>query len=184
MRSEAEGAQFDCAHYLTLLEPFRVPAPPLPGPDAHLPVWRWSASNPYNGFSGELRERVWQLQVWAYKAGTLARPKACALCASGSRVVFHSENYADPWTSIPLCQGCHMAVHGRFRYPAAWARFQARHHRPGVEHWLDLLPITPIDLAGWLTAGNAPAASDLSDRKNAEASERTDGQGVEKLYGG
>lgn len=146
---------FDYCHYLTLLEPFRVPAPPMPGPEVRLRKWAWQPSPPYNGFSGELRILVWQLQCWAFDIGALTRPKACSLCGSGSRVVYHSENYADPWTSIALCQGCHMCVHGRFRHPAAWARFQARHHLPGRVQWFDALPATPIDLAAWLSTSKS-----------------------------
>jgi len=141
---------FDYPGYLPLLEPFRVPAPPAPGPHARLAEWRWPPLRSYNGFSGEQRVWVWQLQRWALDAGTLVRPKVCAVCSSRSRVSLHSENYADPLVSIPLCHTCHMAVHGRFRHPDAWARFQERHHQRGVEQWFDVLPATPIDLAGWL----------------------------------
>lgn len=148
---------FDFTRYMTLLEVFRQATPPQPPPDARLAVWRWPPLKSYNGFGNEVRVHVWQLQLYAYDAGTLTRPKACALCGSGTHLVHHSENYADPWTSIALCHGCHMAVHGRFRSPGSWARFQARHHRPGVEQWFDVLPATPIDLAEWLrTASPQP----------------------------
>ena len=141
---------FDYVRYLLLLEPLRIPAPPPPGPDDPLAEWVWPLLRPYNGFRGERRLRVWQLHRFAFDAGTLARPEICAVCDSLAHVGFHSENYADPWTPIPLCHACHTTVHGRFRFPDAWPRFQARHHRPGVVQWFDLLPATPIDLAGWL----------------------------------
>jgi hypothetical protein len=157
-----ETAPFDYVHYLTLLEPYRVFAVPMPPPGARLREWRWPPVKPYNGFSGELRVWVWQLQCWAYDTGALARPKACALCGNGSRVVYHSENYADPWTSIALCQGCHMSVHGRFRHPEAWDRFQARHRRHGVKQWFDVLTTTPINLENWLKAEPADRSKPMS----------------------
>jgi hypothetical protein len=160
---------FDFTRYVTLLEIFRQATPPQPPPDARLAKWAWPPLRPYNGFSGEVRVRVWQLQLGAYDAGALARPTSCALCASGSHVVFHSENYADPWCSIPLCYGCHMSVHGRFRCPGAWGRFQARHHQRGAEQWLDLLPATPIDLAGWLTSRSGRAAVEQVPRPVVDA---------------
>lgn len=155
-RSSTSGMTFDFEHYLTLLEPFRVPAPPLPGPDARLAEWRWPPLRPYNGFSGELRVRVWQLQRFALDAGTLARPQVCSVCRSRAHVGFHNETYADPWNIIPLCHACHMAVHGRFRHPDAWARFQTQHHRSGEEQWFEMLPGTLIALDGRLRA-NSPS---------------------------
>ena len=156
---------FDFARYIALLEVFRQATPPQPPRDARLAKWVWPPLRGYNGFSGEQRVHVWQLQCWAFDAGTLARPKSCSLCASGSHVVFHSENYAEPWTSIPLCHGCHMAVHGRFRCPGAWSRLQARHHQPSVEQWFDVLPPTQIDLAGWLTSGAGLGAHPLENAR-------------------
>ena len=149
---------FAYERYLALLEPFRLPPVPCPLPDARLPEWQWQPLRSYNGFGGEQRVQVWQLQRWAFDTGALPRPQVCSVCASGLQVGLHSENYADPWVSIPLCHACHMAVHGRFRHADAWARFQTRHHRRGVEQWFDVLPATPIDLAGWLIARSISSA--------------------------
>jgi hypothetical protein len=154
---------FDYVRYLILLEPFRVTAPPLPSPDARLAEWRWPPLRSYNGFSGKLRVRVWQLQRFALDAGTLAQPEVCSVCHSRSHVGFHNETYADAWNVIPLCHACHMAVHGRFRHPEAWARFQARHHRPRKEQWFDELRATPINISGWL-AINDSGSPDLLER--------------------
>ncbi len=137
---------FDYAKYLILLEPFRVPAPPLPEPGAPLVEWRWPPLRSYNGFSGELRVRVWQLQRFALDAGTLARPEVCSVCHSYSHVGFHNETYADAWNVIPLCHACHMAVHGRFRFPEAWARFQVHQRRLGIVQWFEMLPASRINL--------------------------------------
>ncbi len=143
---------FDFENYLSLLEQFRVPAPPLPGPGGRLAHWAWPPLRSYNGFAGEQRVWVWQLQRWALDQGTLLRPTKCDICGRTSRVVFHSEPYAAPWVSIPLCYGCHMTVHRRFGQKEAWGRFQARHCRTNVTSWLDVLPADRIDLAGWLIA--------------------------------
>ena len=62
MAVEAGAEAFDYIYYLTLLEPFRVPAPPAPGPDARLAEWRWPPLRSYNGFDNEIRVHVWQLQ--------------------------------------------------------------------------------------------------------------------------
>lgn len=141
---------FDYAGLLESLEAFRVPTFDLPGPSVVLPEWRWPLLRPYNGFGGEQRVRIWQVSRWAQVVGLLRRPEWCSVCDSGSRVGFHNENYAHPWTPIPLCQSCHHAVHRRFSAPGAWGLFQARHSRPGPPLWFTLLPATPIDLAARL----------------------------------
>jgi hypothetical protein len=143
-------AGFDYASYLATLEEFRVPARLLPDAGVPLREWTWPPLRSYNGFSGEQRVRVWQLQGWAQDVGVLPKPKWCSVCGSGSHVGFHCESYADPWSAIPLCQSCHLAVHRRFREPETWVRFQVRHRRAGPTQWFELLPVTEINLAGWL----------------------------------
>ncbi len=145
-----EDRGFDYAAYVISLEAFRIAPWPLPDASVRLAAWRWPPLRPYNGFSGERRVRIWQLQVWAQDAGALARPTCCSVCDSGSHVGMHCESYADPWNPIPLCQACHLEVHRRFGAPLAWSRFKARHHRLGKSQWFDLLPARPIDLARWL----------------------------------
>jgi hypothetical protein len=144
------GVGFDYAHYLQSLEAFRVLPFPLPGAAVKLREWRWPPLRSYNGFSGEQRVRIWQLLCWAQDVGALPTPAWCSICDSGSHVGFHCESYADPWTPIPLCQACHMAVHRRFSAPGAWERFQDQHRRAGVTPWFELLPAVPIDVATWM----------------------------------
>lgn len=149
---------FDYEQFLAALDAFQVPPHPLPGPDVRLPRWSSKPLPPYNGFSGEQRIAMWQRQKWAQNAGLYPTMNRCTLCGrASSRVILHSENYAELWNAIPLCGGCHMAVHGRFKEPARWAGKLARHTCGNGRALFNLLPLTPIDVAGWLRDRNVPS---------------------------
>jgi hypothetical protein len=148
------AADFDYLAFLATLEPFRLTPLPLPD-EARLPKWVWPMTKTYNGFTGEQRVRNWQVERWGLDRGLISKPTRCSICANRSDVAFHSEDYSQPWTPIPVCKQCHSAIHLRFRCPAPWDSLKARHHRHGVTQWFDFLSSTPIDLAGWL-ADNRP----------------------------
>jgi len=153
MGSVIDQGTFDYAGYLQSLEAFRVSFP-LPPPSEPMPQWRWPVSRPYNGFTGEQRISIWQVTRWAQNVGLLSWPKVCSVCQSRSQVAFHNENYAHPWTPIPLCHACHMAVHGRFRSAKAWEHLQAQYGPSKRKSWFAFLGVTPVDLASWLRSGD------------------------------
>ena len=146
---------FDYAHYLSLLEPYRLEArSPIPEDPYPVRRWSWPDPLPYNGFSPKERIKFWQRQCWAQANGVLAPTrKVCSICASIQRVIGHAENYADITSAIPLCRACHFTVHTRFRQPAGWRAFQQRYAPSrGDKPWFCHLPYWRIDLAGFIRA--------------------------------
>jgi hypothetical protein len=147
-----EDEAFDYPGYLSVLELLRQPTLKLPAAlPLDLPVWHWPPPRTYNGFTPAERIKGWQLSRWAEAQGVKRRcPKLCSVCRSIQKVGWHSENYYDLLTQIPLCQACHFTVHGRFRQPMAWRSFKDRHGGQTPKRWFEWLPRGPIDLAGYL----------------------------------
>jgi hypothetical protein len=144
-----QGEGFDYEGYVQVLEQQRRPVvAPLVIPSLVFPVWRWQPPLYYNGFTPKERIRGWQVNLWAQTNGIVRPPpKACSVCHSIQRVGWHAENYYDLLTHVPLCRACHFVVHGRFRQPGAWLRFQERFGQTGFDAWFQWLPLTQIDLA-------------------------------------
>lgn len=86
--------------------------------------------NPYNGFTGDQRNRAqrWLNSQWA--AGHFPRPAQCCACGQADGIIdAHAEDYSEPFRhgktdQYPLCFVCHMMVHCRFKNPAAWDRYR------------------------------------------------------------
>jgi len=85
---------------------------------------------PYNGFSGEARDRAqrWLRAEWT--SGRLARPSVCCACGREKGVIdAHAEDYSEPFRvgetdEYHLCFNCHM-VHCRFRNREGRDRYRA-----------------------------------------------------------
>ena len=96
------------------------------------------AANPYNGFTGEQRTKGGNWYNRAKKNGTVPQPEQCHACLRISPSVNgHSEDYSEPHGphigAHHLCYPCHMAVHCRFRNPAAWLKYRDN-IREGAQH--------------------------------------------------
>lgn len=82
----------------------------------------------YNGFSAETRDAVGKLLWESYRTGALPKPTHCWACGMSSAVVSiqtHLEDYAEPFRGqIPLCRGCHGALHLRFRDGSSWENWK------------------------------------------------------------
>lgn len=152
-----QAKAFDYERFLAALQVFAVPAHPLPGPGVRLRRWGSGPLQPYNGFSSDERIRMWQVQEWAREAGLYPSLGTCVACGARPGEIFHSENYADLWNVIRVCRSCHSAIHSRFRHSAAWARRLKLLPGGTASSWLKLLPLAPIDVAGWLRARNVPS---------------------------
>ena len=109
-------------------------------------VWRWPMIGPYNGFDGVERIRGWQVTHWLHETGLLDRPGSCDICGSRSgRIQLHNENYYDVLSAPAVCQGCHSALHVRFRNPRAFSERMQPYL--GCDTWLDYLLLVRFDLA-------------------------------------
>ena len=88
----------------------------------------------YNGFSPEDRDRLSRPQYSAFRSGKVQRPVACLACGlDDGRILTHLEDYTMPLDFLPLCYGCHKALHERFRFPAmfeAWTIMVANGWQP------------------------------------------------------
>lgn len=114
-------------------------------------------SNPYNGFSASVREKVGRSVYGKFKTGEWPAPTTCEVCGESppGKVQAHLENYNDPTSWHAICKRCHMALHKRFRDPAGWLGLLDRidvglagadgHQVPG---WVRALALTPVDLTG------------------------------------
>lgn len=142
--------EFDFEAFLSSLEAFRVPATEIPADPKLLPDWAWPPLGTYNGFSGALRVRVWQVQRWLLDRHLIGEPERCSICGDRRQVSFHSENYFDLWTPIPLCRACHMIVHRRHLNQDEWLAFLKSYSGKRVKQWFEYLRPQPINLAKWL----------------------------------
>ena len=84
----------------------------------------------YNGFSGDLRATAQRWLNAEIASGRLTRPKLCMACGQETPPVdMHAEDYSMPFAAgktdeFHLCFACHMAVHCRFKNPAAWDAYR------------------------------------------------------------
>ena len=85
---------------------------------------------PYNGFSGDQRNRAQRWLNEGFAAGLFPRPTICRACGQTQGIIdSHAEDYSEPFgphlLEYPLCVVCHMMLHWRFRDPALWDRYRA-----------------------------------------------------------
>ena len=84
--------------------------------------------NSYNGFGSQIRNKSFAWLKAEIAAGRVAPPSRCQACGeTRGHLDYHSESYARPFGphiyAYQLCFRCHMALHGRFRFPARWLRY-------------------------------------------------------------
>lgn len=131
----------------------------------YLREWTWPILKDYNGFTGAERVRGWQIGFWSRTVGLTTPAQTCDICFyTGSGVAYHSEDYYHTFAALPLCKGCHMQIHKRFKAPDQWRAFVNRYaprHPPGA--WFTQLPLWEIDYAGYLRTRYGDKVSDLFD---------------------
>ena len=140
------------ARLLTALEPFLPPTGAITRPERPLRLlyWRWPPIGPYNGFTGAERIRGWQAMHLLLQAGALAKDTSCSGCGSRHELAFHSETYFHPAEHVTVCKPCHIQLHRRFKNPDAFRAYRDRaREQHGGPTLLDVLPMEPLDLAGW-----------------------------------
>jgi hypothetical protein len=81
---------------------------------------------PYNGFSGEERNKTIYIQKKAIKEGKLKLKHKCCVCGQEEGLIMlHLENYfkpIDPDEVKEICVECHLKLHARFHKPMDWLR--------------------------------------------------------------
>lgn len=84
-----------------------------------------SAKGYYNGFGPADRHGTLAIVRAALANGTLPMPTRCSVCGqrATSSLGWHSEDYRKPLDARPICRGCHVRVHARFRHPDRWRAF-------------------------------------------------------------
>ena len=118
-------------------------------PVTRLPPPSYDGDLPYNGFTGAERRRMDQVLIVLCRRGVIVTPE-CDLCGRTERIQLHAEDYFDPFSAVPVCGGCHSALHHRFRSPDKWtARLDAYADRPHAGDFR-ALPMTEGDFAAWL----------------------------------
>jgi hypothetical protein len=93
-----------------------------------------SANGYYNGFSPADRNGTLAIVRAALADGRLPAPTRCSVCGDqpAKPLQWHSEDYRKPLDARPICRGCHIRIHARFRHPDRWREY-----------------ISGLDPAGW-----------------------------------
>lgn len=104
-----------------------------------------SANGYYNGFSRADRSGTLAIVRAALIDGRLATPTQCSVCGNrpNKPLQWHSEDYRKPLDAHPICRGCHVRVHARFRHPDRWLAYTARLQPTG---WFQGLTLDPQSL--------------------------------------
>lgn len=99
----------------------------------------------YNGFSAKEREGALAAIRAAIADGRVPTPKACSICGQSPDYLlgFHGEDYRRPLAAYPICRGCHVRVHARFRHPERWRQYINRFDPDG---WFQHLSLDPASL--------------------------------------
>jgi hypothetical protein len=118
---------------------------------------------PYNGFTHEERALGGQIIRFLVDNGWMAPAEVCSISGARSSVHYHCENYYEPWDAHPICRQFHLALHRRFRQPAAWVSIVAQYSR-GQACWYSALPKTPYDLAARLRVERGDEIRDVRRR--------------------
>lgn len=97
----------------------------------------------YNGFGPKERSGTLATIRAAIADGSLSQPTSCSVCGCtpASALQWHSENYFRPLDAYPICRGCHIRVHARFRHPNRWLDFLERATSPDC--WARQLSLDP-----------------------------------------
>jgi hypothetical protein len=85
------------------------------------------ATGIYNGFKGDLRDKVGQLQELLIRDGYMPPHDKCYLCnQTQGRILYHLEDYTKVLdSSMPMCFMCHMMLHCCIkRRPDLWEAYQ------------------------------------------------------------
>lgn len=103
-----------------------------------------SANGFYNGYSPAERNGANAAIRAAIARGDLSVPERCSVCqqAPNRPLQWHSERY-DILDAFPICRGCHVRVHARFRHPDRWLAYISRLDPAG---WFQDLSVDPISL--------------------------------------
>lgn len=98
------------------------------------------ANGYYNGFGPADREGTLDTVRQAIADGLLAPPEQCSICGQRPTkpLQWHSEDYRRPLEAHPVCRGCHIRVHARFRHPDRWRAHISRLDPTG---WFQMLSI-------------------------------------------
>lgn len=104
-----------------------------------------SANGYYNGFGPADRNGTLAIVRTALADGTLPTPTRCSVCGNrpAQPLQWHSEDYRKPLDAHPICRGCHVRVHARFRHPARWHEHVRRFDPMG---WFQHLSVDPRSL--------------------------------------
>lgn len=99
----------------------------------------------YNGFSPKEREGALAAIRTAIADGRVSPPTSCSVCGRSPDypLGFHGEDYRVPLAAYPICRGCHVRVHARFRHPERWREYISRFDRDG---WFQHLSLDPASL--------------------------------------
>ena len=104
-----------------------------------------SAKGYYNGFDPVGRGGALATIRAALADGTLRPPTQCSVCAQRPTkpLGWHSEDYRKPLDAHPICRGCHVRVHARFRHPDRWLAYIRGLDPAG---WFQGLSVDPLSL--------------------------------------
>lgn len=104
-----------------------------------------NAKGYYNGFGPADRNGTLAIVRAALADGTLPTPTRCSVCGvrATKPLQWHSEDYRKPLNAHPICRGCHVRVHARFRHPDRWQAYVAR--LPPAD-WVQRLTVDPRSL--------------------------------------
>lgn len=104
-----------------------------------------NAKGYYNGFGPLDRKGALATIRAAVADGSTAAPTSCSVCGScpDYRLGFHGEDYRRPLSAFPICRGCHVRVHARFRHPDRWREYISRFD---PDSWFQQLSVDPASL--------------------------------------
>lgn len=99
----------------------------------------------YNGFGPNERKGALASVRAAIAAGTVPMPTRCSVCGvcPDYDLGFHGEDYRRPLAAYPICRGCHVRLHARFRHPDRWRDYISRFDPDG---WFQRLSLDPRSL--------------------------------------
>ena len=108
-----------------------------------VPRWGWPIPRSYNGFTGRERVLGWQKLRVAQRLGLAQREPICSVCRRADATQDHTELYARPILSMPVCRSCHFRIHRRFFDPGQWHALLRR--RAGEADWASSLRTVELD---------------------------------------
>jgi hypothetical protein len=97
-----------------------------------VPVWNYPLPRPYNGATGYERRHNANKFYVARNAKLIPWGTHCSICMKRGSLGAHNENYFRPCNARPICRGCHMLLHKRFRHPGPWLAHARQHAFTGA----------------------------------------------------